>query len=96
MACINKTPIFFTAPHTKRLQRGGKDYEEKVRIHNREIYTSFLACDFARGTGKNSFMFWGVSSVINEKDIDPNYLLAKHFAESPFHQSLHYWAMANP
>jgi hypothetical protein len=40
-------------------------------------------------------MVWGVSSVISEKDLDPNYLLLKHFSESPFHQSLHYWAMAN-
>ena len=40
-------------------------------------------------------MVWGVSSVINEKDLDPNYLLLKHFPESPFHQSLHYWALVN-
>ena len=36
-----------------------------------------------------------MSNVIDEKDLDPNYLLAKHFEFSPFHQGLHHWALKN-
>lgn len=25
--------------------------------------------------------------------MDPNYLLKQHFSKSPFHQSLHHWAL---
>ncbi len=57
------------------------------------MFASFLAIDFAKATGKNSFMFWGVSSVVNEQDMDPNYLLKQHFPKSPFHQSLHHWVL---
>jgi tRNA(Leu) C34 or U34 (ribose-2'-O)-methylase TrmL len=58
---VEKSHLFFTAPHSKTLQRGGKDYNEDVQVHKRESYAAFLACDFARGTGKNSFLFWGKS-----------------------------------
>jgi hypothetical protein len=68
---------------------------EKSLEFTREIYTSFLTCDLARGTGKNSYLFWGVSSVISDTDIDPNYLLKQHFRDHPFHQALHNWAYLN-
>jgi len=35
LAFVDKTPILFTAPHTKKLQRGGKDFNENIRIHKR-------------------------------------------------------------
>lgn len=38
-------------------------------------------------------MVWGKSSVIDESDLDPNYLLEEMLAGSPFHQSLHFWAL---
>lgn len=98
LGLVEKSPFFFTAPHTKNLQRGGgKDYIEKASVHLRETFTSFLAWNFARNTltGKNSFLFWGKSNTINEKDIDPNYMLEKHFPVHPFHQSLHNWANKN-
>jgi len=37
-------------------------------------------------------MFWGKSSVVDESDLDPNYLMKKHFELSPFHNCLHNWA----
>ncbi len=40
-------PIIFTAPHSTELKRGGKDYDEKKRLHLREKYTSLLALRFA-------------------------------------------------
>ena len=40
-------------------------------------------------------MFWGVTNLINDGDVDPNYLMKKHFVNSPFHQALHYWAIMN-
>jgi hypothetical protein len=40
-------PILFTAPHSTELNRGGKDYDEKKRLHLREKYTSLLALRFA-------------------------------------------------
>ena len=64
-------------------------------MHKRQIYTSFLTCDTAKSTGNNSYLVWGVTNVVNEEDIDPNYLLEKHFKYSPFHQALHQWALIN-
>ena len=32
---MRNSPILVTAPHTKMLQRGGKDYGENIRIHKR-------------------------------------------------------------
>ena len=43
-------PILFTAPHSAKLKRGGKDYGDKRRTHLREQYTSVLAMRFAMET----------------------------------------------
>lgn len=40
-------------------------------------------------------MFWGKTNVIDEKDMDPNYLIPKNIESSPFHQILHKWAFIN-
>ena len=49
----------------------------------------------AKNTGKNSFLFWGVTNVISDGDIDPNYMMKQQFADSPFHQALQCWALLN-
>lgn len=77
--CYINGPILFTAPHSKKLMRGGPEYGENKRVHLREIYTSYLACQMANLTGKNSFCVWGKSASINEEEMDPNYLLPKMF-----------------
>lgn len=41
----------------------------------------------------NSFVVWGKSSVVNDKDLDPNYLKQNMLVESPFHQGLQAWAL---
>lgn len=38
-------------------------------------------------------MVWGKSAAIDEKDMDPNYLLEDMLSDSQFHQSLHFWAL---
>lgn len=73
LACING-PILYTAPHSKRLYRGGPEYGEKVRVHEREMFVAYLAAYFANSSG-NSFCVWGKAGVMNEEDIDPNYML---------------------
>ena len=65
-------------------------------MHKREIYASFLAADIARNTGPNAFLCWGVTSILDEDEHDPNYMLESHFKSSPFHQCLHHWAASNP
>lgn len=64
----------------------------------RELFTSQLAVEFALASSRlvglektrtNSFCVWGKSSVIDETDLDPNYLHPKQYEVSPFHQSLH-------
>lgn len=94
-------PILFTAPHSKRVNRGGPKYGEKVRLHQRQLYTSWLAVKLAKlttldkKTGSNSFVVWGKSAVVDDNDLDPNYLLDDMLMDSPFHQSLHAWALKN-
>ena len=92
-------PILFTAPHSKKLWRGGEKYDEKRRIHNRELYTAWLAIKLAHITGKkgkrNSFMVWGKDKKNFDDDVDPNYLLEPDFPTSQFHLSLHAWAAKN-
>jgi hypothetical protein len=41
----------------------------------------------------NSFVVWGKSSLVDEKDKDPNYLLPQMLSGSHFHQSLHAWGL---
>lgn len=43
-------PILFTAPHSKKLMRGGELYKEKKRIHYRETYTSWITLRLAQIT----------------------------------------------
>lgn len=67
-------PLLFTAPHSKKIYRGGKLTGDERRIHLREIYTSMLAVDFALSSAKiigleknrtNSFCVWGKSTVLD-------------------------------
>ncbi|CDW81872.1 UNKNOWN [Stylonychia lemnae] len=96
-------PIIFTAPHSGKLKRGGAEYDEKRRVHQREKYTSALALKFAIEVGNQSkdaktgrspgplgsFCFWSKDHKLNEVDLDPNYLYSGNIMESPFHQYLH-------
>lgn len=97
-------PLLFTAPHSKKLYRGGSLTGDKQRVHLRELFTSFLAVDFALKSSKmmgfdkqrtNSYCIWGSSKVLDEQDLDPNYLHPKQYEDSPFHQSLHAFQMQN-
>jgi hypothetical protein len=63
-----------------------------------------LAVEFAAVSAKmigldknrtNSFCVWGKSSVIDEQDLDPNYLHPKQYELSGFHQTLHKFQINN-
>ena len=91
-------PLLFTAPHSKKVYRGGPITKDKRRLHLREIHTSALAVDFALISAQqlemdkntvNSFCIWGKSVAVDEDDLDPNYLHESQYALSPFHQTLH-------
>ena len=71
----------YTSQHliVKNLIEEDHNSMKKKRIHLREIYTSYLASKFAHLTGKNSFCVWGNSAIINDQDLDPNYLLKSMF-----------------
>jgi hypothetical protein len=93
-----KGPILFTAPHSFKLNRGGADWGDNERIHWREQYTSHLAIKMANCIGKytdgasGSFMVWNKDKKFSKSDLDPNYLMVKHFKKSPFHCGLHrFW-----
>ncbi len=43
-----------------------------------------------------SVCVWKTSHVIDDNDIDPNYLLASNQAQSPFHQALHAFSLRFP
>lgn len=108
VASING-PVLFTAPHSGKLKRGGVEYDEKRRVHQRERYTHVLAMKFASefvvqfkdaATGKTpgqlgSFCFWSKDHKLNEVDLDPNYLYSGNMIESPFHQVLHEFQRRN-
>ena len=92
-------PILFTAPHSGKLRRNGGDY---ARTHLREKFTAVIAMRMAdqlysRPEIKNlgSYCVWATNHQLNEIDQDPNYLIADHVSESPFHRMLHAWASAN-
>ena len=92
-------PILFTAPHSGKLKRGGAEYDEKRRVHQRERFTSAIVLKFAQEvqlqmkdpkTGRapgqlGSFCFWSKDHKLNEVDLDPNYLIPSNMMESPFH-----------
>ena len=88
LAYING-PILFTAPHSSKLYRGGKDYNRKETIHLREQFTSTLAIRWASQT-EGSFCVWSRENKLNRNDVDPNYMQDGKKADSPFHQSLHW------
>lgn len=64
--CISglRGPVLFTAPHSAMVNRGGADFGEEVRVHQREKYTHYLAMKMAQMVEKHlkgqkgSFIVW--------------------------------------
>ena len=87
--------MLLTAPHSMKLTRGGGATGERTRIHKRERYTSEVVLRLGAALHElgipTAVMVWNRASGHKKRNLDPNYLLASQYGESPWHGALHEW-----
>lgn len=91
--------ILFTAPHSLKIERGGKASGERVRTHLRERWTAEIALALAREVDANglpaSVMVWNRAARLHVSRLDPNFLTRDQFHMCPWHCALHRWLLGS-
>jgi len=91
--------VLITAPHSLKLQRGGKGTPEKARMHLRERNAAEAALKLAAELNKRGirtgFVIWNRGAGYDSRNLDPNCLWEHMHVKSPWHRALHKWASSN-